>query len=95
MIESQELIHIGPSRLTLQKINNKRLAMNRSLFVILSFAVSTLAALAVSGALHAQALNPPARSCVVHFDTPRSACDSADSADGADGADGAATRAAN
>lgn len=50
--------------------------MNRPLFVMLSFAVSTVAALAVSGALHAQALNAPVAACVVHFDTPLSACDS-------------------
>ena len=49
--------------------------MNRPLFVMLSFAVSTLAALAVSGALHEQALAAPAAVCVVHFDTPLSACD--------------------
>lgn len=49
--------------------------MNRPLFVMLSFAVSTVAALAVSGALHAQALNAPVAACVVHFDTPLSACD--------------------
>jgi len=49
--------------------------MNRPLFVMLSFVVSTVAALAVSGALHAQALNAPAAACVVHFDTPLSACD--------------------
>lgn len=51
--------------------------MNRPLFVMLSFAVSTLAALAVSGALHAQALNPRVTACVIHADTPLSACDSA------------------
>ena len=54
--------------------------MNRPLFVMLSFAVSTVAALAVSGALHAQALNAPAAACVVHVDTPLSACDNVTSA---------------
>lgn len=37
--------------------------MNRPLFVIVSFTVSTLAALAVSGALHAESLAAPAPHC--------------------------------
>ncbi|WP_295998752.1 hypothetical protein [Rugamonas sp.] len=38
--------------------------MNRPFFVIVSFTVSTIAALAVSGSLHAQALSaPPPPSC--------------------------------
>jgi len=78
MIEMRYLIHT-----TAAKINNKRLAMNRPLYVILSFTVSTLAALAVSGALHAQALSAPVAACVIHFDTPLSACDNAIGAAGA------------